>query len=102
MLRVRDDIRGPEVKTHAVEWIKGLFKYGIGFGLLAYVLSQNWAPKGDNPGIQGLLQESPNVINFVALLALAVTCTSIQFVRWYLLVRALDLPFTLGTAFRLG
>src|SRR6202034_889971 len=31
-----------------------------------------------------------------------VTCTSIQFVRWYLLVRALALPFTLGEAFRLG
>ncbi|HEV3440670.1 MAG TPA: lysylphosphatidylglycerol synthase transmembrane domain-containing protein [Gemmata sp.] len=95
-------IRGQEVKKHAVGWIKGLLKYGIGFGLLAYVLSQNWEPKGNNPGIKGLLAQAPDGVAVATLVALAVTCTSIQFVRWYLLVRALDLPFTIGTAFRLG
>ena len=33
---------------------------------------------------------------------LVVGCASLQFVRWYFLVRALDLPFTLRNAFRLG
>jgi uncharacterized membrane protein YbhN (UPF0104 family) len=96
------------VKKHLLGWIMGLLKYGIGFGLLAYVLSQNWEPKGSpdeedyNPGIKGLLEQTPDGLNFAILVTLAVITVSIQFVRWYLLVRALDLPFTLSEAFRLG
>jgi uncharacterized membrane protein YbhN (UPF0104 family) len=94
--------REQHVKKYAVEWVKGLLKYGIGFGLLAFVLRQNWEPKGSSPGIRGLLEQTPNYVNFISLLMLGVTCSSIQYTRWYLLVRALDLPFTLGKAFRLG
>jgi uncharacterized membrane protein YbhN (UPF0104 family) len=106
--------RGTGVKKHAVAWAKGLLKYGIGFGLLAYVLHQNWDPKFGppapdgtpgamlSPGIAGLLERTPDLLTFAALAAIICTCTGIQFVRWYLLVRALDLPFTLGNAFRLG
>lgn len=90
------------MKKHAVKWIKAGFKYGIGFGLLAYVLSKNWAPKGNNPGIQGLLQQAPDVFNFVTIAVMVTLCTCVQFFRWYLLVRALDLPFTIGAAYRLG
>ncbi|HEV3385668.1 MAG TPA: lysylphosphatidylglycerol synthase transmembrane domain-containing protein [Gemmata sp.] len=90
------------MKKHAVKWIKAGLKYGIGFGLLAYVINKYWAPNGNNPGIQGLLQQTPNYINLVAILAMVTITTSIQFTRWFLLVRALDLPFTIGKAFRLG
>ncbi len=90
------------MKHHAIEWVKGLLKYGLGIGLLVYIIRQNWEPKGTNPGIQGLLSQSPDGLNFAALATLAVICYSIQFVRWYILVRALDLPFTLGAAFKLG
>ncbi len=90
------------MKKHAVMWIKAGLKYGIGFGLLAYVLIKNWAPKGNNPGIQGLLQQAPDVLNFVAIAVMVTICTCVQFFRWYLLVRALDLPFTIGAAYRLG
>ena len=102
------------MKTHAVAWAKGLAKYGIGIGLLAYVLHQNWdptfaPPAADgtpgpklSPGIKGLLEQTPDAAAFATIVALAVGCTSIQFLRWYLLVRALDLPFTVGGAFRLG
>jgi len=80
----------------------GLLKYGIGFGLLAYVLITNWNPKGENPGIGGLLEQTPDLGVFIGLAAIAVVCTSLQFVRWFLLVRALNLPFTVQSAFRLG
>ncbi|MBA4191911.1 MAG: hypothetical protein C0467_28360 [Planctomycetaceae bacterium] len=94
--------RGNEVKKHARAWGIGLAKYGIGFGLLAYILRANWDPKGTSPGISGLLQQTPDFLAFFALVALASACVSIQFVRWYVLVRGLDLPFTIGSAFRLG
>ena len=90
------------MKNRAVGWIKDFLKYGIGFGLLAYVLVQNWAPKGNNPGLQGLFQQTPDGFAFAGLALVGVLCVMIQFLRWYLLVRALDLPFTYGTASRLG
>src|SRR6185437_13438393 len=93
-------IRSTGVKKHGRSLIIGLLKYGVGFGLLAYVLITNWNPKGENPGIGGLLEQTPNLVDFLALAAIAVTCTSLQFVRWFLLVRALNLPFTIQSAFR--
>ncbi len=88
--------------NRARHWLKGLAKYGIGFGLLAYVLATNWAPKGGNPGIQGLLNQTPDYAAFAGVAVLCVVTLVIQYVRWYVLVRALDLPFTLGEAIRLG
>lgn len=90
------------MKKHARAWGVALLKYGVGFGLLAYILAKYWEPQGNSPGIKGLLEQTPDFAAFAGLAALAVVCTSIQFTRWYLLVRALDLPFTLGNAFRLG
>jgi uncharacterized protein (TIRG00374 family) len=90
------------VKKYAVQWAQTALKYGIGFGLLAFILNKYWAPNGKNPGIQGLLQQTPDLVNFFAILLMVTVTTSIQFTRWFLLVRALDLPFTIGSAFRLG
>jgi glycosyltransferase 2 family protein len=90
------------MKKHAKAWAIGIGKYGIGIGLLAYVIGSNWKAKGGNPGIQGLLQQTPDLPLFGLLAVIAVAATSIQFLRWYLLVRALDLPFSIGSAFRLG
>lgn len=80
----------------------GLGKYGIGFGLLAYVLATNWAPNGNAPGIQGLLQQTPDYAAFAAVGVLCAVVLGIQYARWYALVRALDLPFTPAAAARLG
>ena len=44
------------MKKHAAAWGKGLLKYGIGFGLLAWVISKYWEPNGGNPGLRNLFQ----------------------------------------------
>lgn len=90
------------MKKHAKAWATGLLKYGIGFGLLAFVIWRNWAPKGNNPGLQSLLNQDPDLLAFAGVAALLVGSTFIQYVRWYFLIRALDLPFPLRNAFRLG
>jgi len=92
------------VKKHAVEWVKGLLKYGIGFGLLAYVIAKYWDDNAATgaPGLKTLLQGPIDYIWLVASLLLLVVALSLQLTRWYILVRALDLPFTGRNAFRLG
>jgi glycosyltransferase 2 family protein len=92
------------VKKHAVGWIKGLFKYGIGFGLLAYVISKYWNndPATGAPGLKELLQGPIEYIWLLAATLLLIMALSLQLTRWFLLVRALDLPFTGRNAFRLG
>jgi uncharacterized membrane protein YbhN (UPF0104 family) len=90
------------VKKHAKAWAKGLVKYGIGFGLLGYVLWDNWNPKGSSPGISGLLEQTPDFLLFAGVLLCGLFVVFTQYVRWFYLVRALDLPFTMGGAFRLG
>jgi uncharacterized protein (TIRG00374 family) len=90
------------VTSRTRHFLKGLAKYGIGFGLLAYVLATNWAPKGGNPGIQGLLEQTPDYAALAAVMVLGVVVLAIQYARWYVLVRALDLPFSKGDAARLG
>jgi glycosyltransferase 2 family protein len=87
---------------------KGLIKYLIGFALLALVLWMNWADKTDSdgklisPGLKTLLQRAPDfaMLGLVALLWCGVL--AMQYIRWYGLVRALDLPFTMRNAVRLG
>jgi glycosyltransferase 2 family protein len=92
------------LKKHAAQWVKGLAKYGIGFGLLALVIAKYWKPNPQNgaPGLQQLLQ-GPIDFGWLALAAVLIAVAlAMQLVRWYYLVRALDLPFTLRNAFRLG
>jgi uncharacterized membrane protein YbhN (UPF0104 family) len=98
------------VKKHATAWAKGLLKYGIGFGLLAWVISKYWDDKviqtGDEttttPGLHTLLNGPIEYQWLVAAAILMATAISLQLFRWYILVRALDLPFSLYNAFRLG
>lgn len=76
--------------------VKGLVKYLIAVALLALVVSMNWT------GLKELFSREPHFAPLIAMFAISVTCSAIQFVRWYLLVRALDLPFTIYNAVRLG
>jgi glycosyltransferase 2 family protein len=96
------------VKKHAAKWLVPFLKYGVGFGLLAFVIYKYWDPKTDpetgtvTPGVGQLLQ-GPIAFEWFAVAALLIAAAaSLQIVRWYMLVRALDLPFTLRNAFRLS
>ncbi len=85
-------------KTFAI----GFLKYVVGFGLLAFVIHSNWEPSVGSPGIRNLLQQRPNYDLLGAIVILTAITVSCQITRWYLLARALELPFRLSDAFRLG
>jgi uncharacterized protein (TIRG00374 family) len=84
-----------------------LGKYLLGFGLLAWVVWANWAPANGH-GLQEqwqkhVLEGQPIHYQFLLLAFLiGLLSTMLTFVRWYVLVRAQGLPFTLADALRLG
>jgi glycosyltransferase 2 family protein len=85
-------------------------KYIVAAALLTFIVWWNWGHP-DNPDDRGLgyvwqrhvIRGEP--IHY-AYLGLAFLCFAIALpitlVRWWVLVRAQDLPFTIGSAFRLG
>lgn len=80
-------------------------KYGLGLGLLAYVIYANWHNQRDDGVETGLAAALDRPINWAALAATVGICAVsilITFYRWYVLVRAQDLPFTIRSALRLG
>ncbi len=71
-------------------------KYLIAVALLAFVVGMNWT------ALNKLFRQPPQ-LDYLALAGvILVTVTAIQFYRWYLLVRALGLPFRVYDALRLG
>jgi glycosyltransferase 2 family protein len=90
--------------TKQIFWIA--VKYGLGIGLLAYVVWRYWSlPSPDGKEDLGLVGAFDKPWNTEALLLAGAICLAsvlLTFVRWYVLVRAQGLPFTLLNAFRLG
>jgi uncharacterized protein (TIRG00374 family) len=88
-------------------WINAC-KYGVAFGLLTWVIWSNWRPEGkpglgdiwDKHVVQG--QPVPHPEFFVLALFICLVSVLLSFVRWYVLVRAVDLPFRVSDALRLG
>lgn len=86
----------------------GLAKYAIGFGLLGFMIWRNWEGKQHDPdgprlpGLKDLIEQTPNLLPFLIAGLCVLVATGLQFYRWYLLVRGLDLPFTFRSAVRLG
>jgi uncharacterized protein (TIRG00374 family) len=84
-----------------------LLKYALGLGLLSYVIWSNWAP-ASGTGLSAVWQKhiverAPVNLGSYALGAFCcMIAVLITFVRWYFLVRAQRLPFTLTNALRLG
>src|SRR5262245_13396489 len=95
-----------------------IFKYVLAFGLLAWVIWVNWSPReipGTDgkppvhiPGLQDVYQKhfvQGQPIHLVAL-ALATLAYGVSLIitllRWYILVRAVGLPFTVTGALRFG
>lgn len=80
------------------------FKYGIGIALLAYVVWRNWSPPPGSsaPGLAEALQRPIQVVPLVAAMLICLVSVLVTFLRWYVLVRAQDLPFTVLNSIRLG
>ena len=78
-------------------------KYGLGLGLLAFVVRQQWSPgPHGEPGLAEILGWPIHIGPLAIAVAISLVSLQLTFVRWWVLVRAQDLPFTLGNAFRLG
>jgi len=81
---------------------KTLLKYTIGLGLLAWVISKNWHSSDAGPGLRDALAGPVRLLPFALAGLFTGLSAFLTFVRWYLLVRAQELPFTLVGAVRLG
>jgi uncharacterized membrane protein YbhN (UPF0104 family) len=79
-----------------------LLKYGLGLGVLAWVVWRYWRPADGSAGIADALQQEIHWLPLLLALTIYSACAVLTFVRWYFLVRAQGLPFTLGGALRLG
>jgi len=84
--------------------VRVLIKYGIGLGLLIWVVTRYWEDNrvSGAPGLRSLLSGPLSEFWLGIAAVLVAIALGLQIVRWYLLVRALDLPFTLRDACRLG
>ena len=92
------------MKKQAVKWVVGIGKYVVGFGILAALIYKYWEPNAEksSPGLRDLLQGPIAWEWLLACLLLLVVTSLLQIVRWYLLVRSLNIPFKLSRAFQLG
>jgi glycosyltransferase 2 family protein len=107
---------------------KNLGLYAVGFGLLAVIVYFNWNAKpgrpndnqralsflagavedveaqraGTTPGLVETFSRPVNLWPFALACLIWVVALFITFFRWYLLVRAQELPFTIRSAVRLG
>ncbi len=84
-----------------------VFKYGLAFGLLGWVIYSNWAPAGGK-GLgfvwqRHVIQGAPIHWDFLlGALAIFIASIVLTLVRWYYLVLAQGLPFRMADAMRLG
>jgi uncharacterized protein (TIRG00374 family) len=84
-----------------------VLKYGLALGLLAALIWRYWAP-ASGLGLRDLwqayvLEGQPLHYGYLTLaFVIFLASVLLTFVRWYVLVRAQGLPFTLPDALRLG
>jgi uncharacterized protein (TIRG00374 family) len=82
-------------------------KYLLAFALLAYTVRSNWAP-ANGKGLSYVWQrhvvegEPLNGHYFAIAFLITVVAMILTLLRWYVLVRAVDLPFRMRDALRLG
>jgi hypothetical protein len=94
-------LEGSRVKKHVLTFVK----YGLGLGLLAWVIWAHWDMTDDSGKPIGLSEALRHDVRWLPLVLAGVICLAsvlLTFVRWYVLVRAQELPFTLSSAMRLG
>jgi uncharacterized membrane protein YbhN (UPF0104 family) len=79
-----------------------LVKYGIGLALLGWVVCANWKSANGSPGLEMVFERN---LDYGPLILAGLVCLAgllLTFYRWYLLVRAQELPFAVSDAMRLG
>ena len=81
-----------------------VLKYGLGLGLLAWVVWKYWIIdyNGQDMGIGAALEKPIHWLPFLVAALFCLTSMLLTFLRWFILVRAQDLPFTIPNAIRLG
>lgn len=84
--------------------VRYVLQYALGLGLLGWAVASNWHinARGEDVGLAAALDRPIYVPYIISAAVLSVTATCLTFIRWFLLVRAQGLPFTLRSAFRLG
>jgi uncharacterized protein (TIRG00374 family) len=97
---------------HSSEKVRGVnkqalivaLKYSLGLGLLAWVIIYHWhiESNGEEVGLAAALQRPFHWPAFAIAFAITTLSVLITFVRWFILVRAQNLPFTPSNALRLG
>jgi len=77
-------------------WVGPFLKYGLAFMLLGYMIWKQW------PSLEKLFEQEPKFTPFAIAASIYFVILGMQYVRWWVLVRALGLPFRLRDAIRLG
>jgi uncharacterized membrane protein YbhN (UPF0104 family) len=78
-------------------------KYLLGFGILFWVIWRNWeSPDGKAPGLKQALENPIQIWPLAACAVIYMAGVFLTFVRWFVLVRAQDLPLSFLDAIRLG
>lgn len=75
-----------------------LLKFGVSLSIVGYLVYD----AVNDAAFQQVRNQPKNWGCFAAAAALCMIATCLTFVRWYYLVRALELPFRMADAFRLG
>jgi glycosyltransferase 2 family protein len=86
------------ISSHLKTILINLLKYGVSLGIIAWLVvdasrDRAFADLAEQPKHWGVLTLA---------VAVGLAAVLLTFVRWFVLVRALDLPFTLKDAMRLG
>lgn len=86
------------------QYLWNAVKYGLGIALLVWVIWAYWkSPDGGrSPGLEDALQQPLSYGPLLLALVICLGSLLLTFARWFLLVRAQDLPFQMGDAMRLG
>jgi glycosyltransferase 2 family protein len=87
---------GIKLKRSSRKLIINVAGISLAFGLLGWTIAKNWTV------IQQVFQGPLDGRLFALAFAVNMLAVVLTFVRWYILVRALDIPFRLRDAVRLG
>jgi uncharacterized protein (TIRG00374 family) len=86
----------PQSRAHKI--LIALLKYGVSLGIIAYLFFQ---ARNDKAFAQ-LVEQPKDWSMFAAAWACCMLSLAFTMIRWHGLVRALDMPFAMRDAFRLG